>query len=232
MSERTVSFWEHLNDLRTLVVRLVLVLAAGWLAAWFFCKSAVEFLIRPLGQAVFIVPAESFLVHLAVSFWCGVVIVSPLAFCLIFRFLEGALVTQERRLFLAFFLPAALLFAAGLAFGYLVLVPAAMAVFLSFSSPDILPMIGLRSYVDFALATSVSCGLVFEFPLVVFFLNRLGVVRVEHLSRGRRAAILIIFIVAAVITPSTDAVSQCALALPLWALYEVSIILIRLFGKR
>jgi len=141
------------------------------------------------------------------------------------------LVTGEKSRAVKFGLLAFALFILGAAFGYYIFLPAMLNVFLSFARPNLVPMISLRSYIDFVVSTVIGCGFVFETPLLALFLSRLGVIDAAFLIRHRRVAILIIFVVAAIVTPP-DVLSQLFMAVPLLAFYELSILLVRFSGKR
>ncbi|MBN1614441.1 MAG: preprotein translocase subunit TatC, partial [Deltaproteobacteria bacterium] len=130
---------------------------------------------------------------------------------------------RERRYVLPFMIASTVLFAGGVLFGYFIVLPPAFRFFVTFASDFLKPMFSLKEYLSLSLKFLLAFGLSFELPVFIFFLTKVGVVNAAMLSRQRRYAILIIFIAAAVLTPSPDAISQILMALPLMILYELSI---------
>ena len=188
-------------------------------------------MIKPIGKAVFTSPAEALLVHVAVAFWAGVFVSVPLIAFELWRFVESGLVLREKSHAIKFGALAFFLFLAGVIFGYFAFLPVMLNVFLSFTRPTLVPMISIKNYIDFVISTVLGCGLVFETPLLALFLAKIGVIDAKFLIRYRRAAILIIFIVAAILTPP-DVLSQFCMAVPLLVFYELSIVLVKVYGKK
>jgi len=227
----TATFWEHLEELRIRLFRSFAAVLVFSFIFYIFSPRIVDFLIKPIGKAVFTSPAEALLVHVAVAFWAGVFVSVPLIAFELWRFVESGLVLREKSHAVEFGVLAFLLFLAGVIFGYFAFLPVMLKVFLSFTRPQLVPMISLKSYIDFVISTALGCGFVFETPLLALFLAKLGVIDAQFLIRYRRAAILIIFIVAAILTPP-DVLSQFFMAVPLLIFYELSIILVKCFGKK
>jgi len=225
------TFWEHLEELRIRILRSFAAVLILSFIFYNFSSALVDFLIKPVGKVVFTSPAEALMAHVSVAFWAGVFVCIPLIAFELWRFLEVGLVTGEKSRAVKFGLLAFALFILGAAFGYYIFLPAMLNVFLSFARPNLVPMISLRSYIDFVVSTVIGCGFVFETPLLALFLSRLGVIDAAFLIRHRRVAILIIFVVAAIVTPP-DVLSQLFMAVPLLAFYELSILLVRFSGKR
>ena len=225
-----MSFWNHLEELRLRIIRSLACVIVLSFAAYYFSPAIVNFLIKPVGTTVFTAPAEALVVHVSVALWAGIFLSVPVIAYQLWRFVESALNPPEKSRAVSFCLLAFLLFVTGGVFGYFVLLPVMLNIFFSFNSPHLVPMISLRSYVDFALSTILCCGGVFETPIIAVFLAKLGIIDAQFLSRHRRAAILIIFIVAAVITPP-DILSQFCMAIPMMLFYEFSIILIKCTHK-
>ena len=225
------TFWEHLEELRIRVLRSFAAILACAFIFYNFSSAIVDFLIKPVGKVVFTAPAEALLVHVGVSFWAGVFVSIPLIAFEMWRFLESGLAVHEKSQAVKFGILAFFLFLSGAVFGYFVFLPAMLNVFLSFARPSLVPMIALKSYIDFVLMTIIGCGFIFETPLLAIFLARLGVIDAAFLIRHRRVAILIIFIVAAILTPP-DVLSQFFMAVPLLVFYELSIILLKFSGKK
>ena len=133
---------------------------------------------------------------------------------------------------LPFVISSTILFVCGILFGYYLALPPAFSFFVEFSSDFLRPMFSMREYLSLSLKLLLAFGVSFELPVVIFFLARIGVVRSKMLSRNRRYAILIIFIAAAILTPSPDALTQIIMAIPLMGLYEIGIIVAKLAEKK
>ena len=141
----------------------------------------------------------------------------------IWKFISPGLYQREKRYVLPFVLTSTLLFVGGVVFAYFLALPPAFGFFVEFSSDTLRPMFTMREYLSFALKLLLAFGVSFELPVFIFFMAKLGIVNSRMLSRQRRYAILVIFVVAAILTPSPDAFTQCIMAIPLMVLYELSI---------
>jgi sec-independent protein translocase protein TatC len=212
--------------------------AAGFFVAFGFKEEIYGFLSRPLkavlppgASLIFTAPAEAFVTYLKVAFLAGLVGASPVVFYQLWGFISPGLYKNERRLVWPFVIMSSGLFLSGAVFCYMVVFPYAFAFFMTFADDKILPMIKLSEYLSFSAVLLAAFGLVFEMPLVLVFLGRLGVVNQKMLRKQRRYAILIIFIVAALFTPP-DVISQLLMAAPLLVLYEVSIWLVAASEKK
>jgi sec-independent protein translocase protein TatC len=225
------TFWEHLEELRIRILRSFAAVLIFSFIFYNFSPRLVDFLIKPIGKAVFTSPAEALLVHIAVAFWAGVFVSVPLIAFELWRFVESGFERHEKSHAIKFGILAFLLFLTGIIFGYFVFLPVVLNIFLSFARPNLVPMISVKNYIDFVISTVLGCGFVFETPLLALFLAKAGLIDAQFLIRYRRAAILIIFIVAAILTPP-DVVSQFCMAVPLLVFYELSIILVKLYGKK
>ena len=169
--------------------------------------------------------------HLVVAFFCGLMLVMPYLLYQFWTFASSGLTALERK-YTVFLLPfAVLLFYAGVLFSYTCVLPLALRFFLSFSSPWIVPMITVSQYLSFVGSFCLGFGIVFEMPIVVIFLVKIGVATAEFLIQMRRHAIVIIFVISAIVTPP-DWISQILMALPMIGLYELSICFARLAERR
>nr|WP_233249306.1 twin-arginine translocase subunit TatC [Desulfobulbus oligotrophicus] len=162
---------------------------------------------------------------------CGVVFASPVIFLQIWRFVSPGLYRHEKKVIVPFALISTLCFLGGAAFGYLVVFPAAFKFLLGYSSEFLEPMPAVEEYFSLALRLFIAFGLMFELPVFMVFLSKIGVVNRSFLSKNRKYAVLIAFIVAAVLTPTPDVVNQLLMAGPLILLYEVSIVAVGIFGR-
>lgn len=168
-------------------------------------------------------PLEGFLVKLKASFFAGIIIAFPIILYQAWRFVSAGLKKNERRLIAVYFPVSLLLFAVGIAFAYFIMLPAALYFLIVVASSGLKPVLVISRYVSLVIVLSLALGVIFEIPLVVLFLSRIGLVTPALMRRNRKYAILLIFISAAVLTPP-DIVTQFMLAVPIILLYEVSIL--------
>lgn len=230
--EGGMSFLDHLEELRSRLIRSSIAVGAGFLIAYAFKEDLYSLLSIPLREAmppnaklIYTAPAEAFFTYLKVAFLAGVVGSSPVIFYQFWRFISPGLYDHEKRHIWPFVTISSLLFITGAVFCYAIVFPYAFQFFMSFASDDIVPMLSLREYLSFSATLLFAFGVVFEMPLVLVFLGRIGVVSSRTLRAKRKYAILIMFVAAAFFTPP-DVVSQLLMAAPLLVLYELSIFLV------
>ena len=216
---------DHLEELRRRLLRAFLWAGLGVAVAWRAAPRILEILIRPAGRVVFLSPTEPFLVHLKAAFLGGLILSCPLLAWEVWGFFRPALPVRAKGWVLAFLPASAGLFLAGAWFGWKWLFPSALKILLSFGGEVMTPMLTVGSVVGFACWLIAGCGLIFQMPLVVFFLSLAGWVRPALLLRHWRIAVVAILITAAVLTPTPDIFTQLLLAAPLAALYVVSVAL-------
>lgn len=221
---------EHLEELRRVLIISLLAVLVGTVVAFFYSDRLLALLKRPITQLnlhlIFIGVTEGFFTKIKVALYGGIVLAFPVVIWQLWRFVSPALYPHERRYILILMPVAIMLFAGGIVFAYFTVFPVA-TVFLLTISGDLEPMITISQYVSFAVSFLIPFGLVFELPLVVMFLTRLGIITPQFLATKRKYALLIAFIIGAVLTPTPDPISQTMMALPMYILYEVSIIVSR-----
>ncbi|MBI5415324.1 MAG: twin-arginine translocase subunit TatC [Candidatus Omnitrophica bacterium] len=221
-----LSFLEHFDELRSRLIKSLIAVAVAACLFYPFVDPVLAFLIRPVGRVVFTSPADAFAARFMLVVWGGVILALPVVLYQFWRFVSAALKEHERK-YVSFFAPFSLvLFFAGGAFGYFVMIPVGMKFLLGFATDFMVPMITVQNYLSFVTTLVLAFGVTFELPLVLMFLAKIGIVTPAFLAQKRRHAIVIILIVSAVITPP-DAVSQMIMALPLVVLYELGIIVSR-----
>ncbi len=233
----TMSFMDHLAELRTRIIWSLVPAGIGLLVAFHFSDRILKFIARPLArtgsQLVFLSPTEAFWTSMKISMVAGLFLAMPVILWNVWAFVAPGLHKHERRYAGPFVVIGSLLFLGGGAFALLVVVPFAIQFLVSFGQAQgIKDMISVSSHVDFVVKFTLAFGLVFEMPVVLTLLSMIGVVTPQFLSRNRKYAILINFIIAAVLTPTPDMVNQTLMAGPLIILYEVGILSARIFGRR
>jgi sec-independent protein translocase protein TatC len=228
----------HLEELKTRLLRTLVVVGIGFGVCYVFKDWTFRIITRPLVETmpaqsslIFTGLPEAFFIHMKIAFFASLLLTAPYSLYEIWCFVSPGLYRKEKRLVLPFLFFSTLLFAGGVLFGYFIALPPAFAFFVSFSTDFLKPMISFREYLSLTLWFLLAFGLCFEMPVFMYFLAKIGIVDARMLSRQRRYAILLIFIAAAVLTPSPDAVSQILMAIPLMVLYEVSIVVVK-FARR
>jgi sec-independent protein translocase protein TatC len=229
-------FMEHLGELRVRIMRALYGLLAGTVIALPFSERITDWLARPvtkLGyELVFTAPAEAFWVQMKVGLIAGVFIASPVILWQVWAFVSPGLHQHERKYAVPFVLIGSVMFILGGAFSLYIVTPYALNFLLSYARPGLKPMITIQNHVDFLLKFTLAFGVVFELPLALTLLARMGVVSARMLAKNRKYAILGAFIAGAILTPTPDAFNQAMMAGPLIILYEVGIVSARLFGRK
>jgi sec-independent protein translocase protein TatC len=230
-------FLEHLGELRKRIMWSLVAVIVGLAIALNFTDRLMKFVRRPFEVAapgqklVFLAPTEAFWVYMKVALIAGIVLAMPVVLYQIWAFIAPGLYRHEKRYAAPFVLIGSVFFLLGAAFAQLVVIPFAMRFLVSFPGPDLAPMISIGSYVDFVLKFTLAFGAVFELPVIITLASRMGLVTPQFLTRNRKYAILVNFIIAAVLTPTPDVFNQTLMAGPLIVLYELGIISARLFGR-
>jgi sec-independent protein translocase protein TatC len=237
--EEKMPFTSHLEELRARIIRIMIAAAIGFGVCWYFKEWLFQIITRPLYQ---VLPPNSFMIYtslpeaffnyMKISFYGSLFLTSPYIFYQLWKFISPGLYKSEKKYMLPFVISSTILFICGILFGYYLALPPAFSFFVEFSSDFLKPMFSLREYLSLSLKLLLAFGVSFELPVVIFFLARIGVVSSKMLSRNRRYAILIIFIAAAILTPSPDALTQIIMAIPLMGLYEIGIIVAKLAEKK
>jgi sec-independent protein translocase protein TatC len=231
MSDRAaMSILEHLSELRNRLLKAIIALAVGVVAGTFLTPRVLKFLVAPLGDQVpiAIAPTETPAVYFKVSLVIGLVFGMPVIVYQLFRFVAPGLEPHEKRYLLIGAPIAAVSFAAGVAFAALVLIPAAMPFLRGFLAGIVEQRYSINRYISFVSTVLLWAGLVFETPLVMFFLAKLGVATPSGFAKARRVVVIGAAAGAAVITPTTDPINMLLIMGPFLLLYELGILLARL----
>ena len=225
-----LSFWEHLDELRSVLIKSLVTWLVASVAAFCFKQPLFDLIFRPLGQGQQLINIDvtaQFFTHVQVALCVGFVVALPLIVAWLYGFVAPALYRNEKRYSLIFVLSALMLFAAGVALNYFVIFPLSFNVLSTYQVSDIVVnRISLTSYISLLLVLSVFMGLMFEIPVLTWLLAKLGILRREHLKRYRGHVFVAILIIAAVITPTGDPFTLLLVSLPIYLLYELSIVMV------
>jgi sec-independent protein translocase protein TatC len=227
-----MTFFEHLVELRKRIINSLIAIAIGAFIGVYIAKYVINYVIHPMLKAlsdahldpklIYTHPAGYFNLIITLGIYLGVVLASPVVLYQIWLFVAPALYKHERSAITGFLFSTVFLFLAGIAFGYFVTLPYILKFLVGFQGP-VVPMISINEYFDLTLMVLLGLGLVFELPILVFFLSLFGIVTPKFLWKNIRYAILVIAIVAAIITPTPDATTLLIFMAPMVALYFVGI---------
>jgi sec-independent protein translocase protein TatC len=237
-SEDKTPLTGHLTELRDRLIHACIAVGVGFIIAYGFKEKIFAILTAPLIKAmgdnskmIFTGLPEAFFTYLKVALLSGIVFATPVLFYEFWMFISPGLYSKEKKFILPLVLLSLMFFLIGSSFGYFIVFPYGFEFFLAFSNDSIQAMPSMKEYLGFAAKMLLAFGFVFELPLVITFMARMGLVSVGFLKKNRKYAILIFFAGAALITPP-DVITQTMMAIPLIILYEISIIGARFFEKK
>jgi len=227
-----MSLIDHLDELRRVLVHSLLAAGVAIILAWFWSEPMLDLLVRPVKEfgVYFTAPNEAFLIRMKLSAIAGLFLVLPFILFRIYGFVLPGLYGRERKMVTPLLLTTTLLFYAGTAFCFLVVVPLVVRFMIGFGTSVMKPLLSIGPYFDFVAQMCLAFGLIFELPILVFVLSAIGIVNPRWLLRSWRWALVIIFTVSAILTPP-DALSQCAMAIPVSLLY-ISSVLVAILATR
>lgn len=232
-----MSFLDHLEELRKRIVISFIAAAVGFFVCWGFAEKIFLYLQQPLSQ--FLPPGDKlaytrltapFFLYMKVAFFAGLFVAAPVILLQLWLFIAPGLYKKERMLAAPFIIFGSLFFIAGGYFGYRYLLPATCSFFVE-TGREFKQMVTVDDYFSFASVIILACGAVFETPILIFFLARLGIVTPAFLMQKFKFAVVLAFIISAVITPTPDMVTQAALAVPMILLYLIGVGVAYLFAK-
>lgn len=243
---------DHLGELRKSIIVSLVFVSIAFVVAFHFSEGIFKGLMFPLRDMirldthspyvhlvkkakqtslVFLAPAEAFWMYLKISFVAGLVVALPAIFYEIWRFISPGLLEKERKYVLPFIVSSTTLFLTGGVFCFVVVLPFGMSFLLGYQTQNLTPMISVGNYVDFCLKFILAFGVIFELPLAIVLLTRFGIVTPQYLAKKRRYAIVLAFIIGAILTPP-DAFTQALLAVPMIVLYEAGILISRIMYRK
>lgn len=242
-ADHVMTFWEHLDELRSRIVRMAIAFVVGGGTAWYFKGKVLTWLTKPYQAAGGVTlhfpgPADMFLAYVKLSALAGAIFALPIVLYQIWAFIAPGLYSKEKRFAIPFVISSCGLFAGGGYFGWKVAFPVAFHYLLSFAGAldggegiKIVPTVMISDYISFVTHMLIAFGVAFELPVLAFFLSFAGIVTYKDLIKFFRYFIVVAFIISAVLTPP-DPMSQLLLAIPLCGLYGISIIVAYLFGRK
>jgi len=231
-SLREMTLVGHLGELRRRIVISVLAVIVGTLVAYAYIDELMKFVTAPAGKLYFMSPAEGFFAFLKLAVFVGFMVSLPIIFWQVWAFVTPALTKSEKKWAIIMVPGSAILFFTGVAFAYLLVWPAAVKFFLGFGSESLQPMLSLGQYLSFLLSFILPFGIIFNLPLGLLVLAKMGIISSAFLAKQRRMMILVAFIVGGVITPTPDVFSQIMMAVPIIVLYEASIWAVRILLRK
>lgn len=243
---------EHLSELRKRILISITALFIAFLFIFNYSEELFNILVLPLKSEikidvtnpyihvinktpvslVFLAPAEAFWMHMKVSFLASFIVVLPVIFYQLWKFISPGLLAKEKKYLIPFIFSSTILFLAGALFCFVIILPFAMTFLLGYKTGSLTPMISVGSYVDFCMKLILAFGAIFELPLAIIFLAKLGIVSPAGLAKNRKYAILLSFVAAATLTPTPDAFNQTLMAVPIIILYEIGILLSMLIYRK
>ena len=233
-SDEKQPFLAHLEELRKRLIACAIAVGIGFVISYFFSERLFRLLIMPLrdamsesDQLIFTNLPEMFLTYLKVAFIAGILVAAPIIFYELWMFVAPGLYRKEKKYVIPFVVSSTILFVGGSLFGYFVVFPFGFKFFLGFANEYVKALPSVKQYFSFSMKLLFAFGIVFELPVVVFFLAKMGLVTPDLLKRNRKYAILLTFVIAALLTPP-DVITQCMMAGPILILYEIGILVTRL----
>jgi sec-independent protein translocase protein TatC len=229
----TMGFLDHLEELRNRIIRSAIAVVAGAGVCWFFRERIYDLMQKPIVQVlhekhlpeklVYLNPVDPFNLYLKIAMLAGLFLTSPYVLYQVWMFISPGLYRTEKKYVLPFMVSTITLFTLGGYFGYSVAYPRALDFFVVKFNGQFQPMITISEYTQLFLSIVLGMGLIFEMPILVFFLAFLGIMTPKFMIRNFRYAILVIFVIAAIVTPTPDIFNMCVFASPMLALYALSI---------
>ncbi|MBW1888001.1 MAG: twin-arginine translocase subunit TatC [Deltaproteobacteria bacterium] len=237
-NEEKQPFLSHLEELRKRLISCSIAVGIGFVISYIFKERLFQILISPLNanmpegdRLIFTNLPEMFFAYLKTAFVAGILLVAPYIFYQLWMFIAPGLYQNEKKYIIPFVLFSTILFVGGGLFGYFIVFPLGFRFFLGFANEYVQALPSVKQYFSFSIKLLFAFGIVFELPVVIFFLSKTGLVTVDFLRQKRKYAILLTFVIAAIITPP-DVITQCIMAGPLIILYEIGIIIARIGARK
>ncbi len=251
--EDKMSFWSHLEELRKRIVYIVIAIGIGFVLCFNYSEEILGLLLVPMNytaeytaafpflhfvpnktaqELYFTTLIEPIMSHLKIGFIAGIIVMVPVILHQVWKFISPGLLPKERKYAGQFVFFSTLFFFIGVLFCYFLLLPFAIPFLVTYKTEHLKPIIKIGDYIDFTLKFMLACGAVFELPLIMIILGRLGIIKPESLTKFRKYAFLIAFIIGGIVTPTPDVFNMTIMSLPIYFLYELGILGVRIFGRR
>lgn len=228
----SMSIIAHLTELRKRLIRSLIAIGIGSCIAYYFIEDIMHILTGPAGKLYYMQPAEAFFTYIKVAVFVGFLFALPVVLYQIWRFVLPALMGTERYI-ISVIVPISLfLFLAGLAFSFFFVMPAGIKFLMGFSTDELQPMFSLKQYFDFVISFLLPFGFIFEMPLAIVLLAKIGIVSSKFLAKQQRLVIFLTFVIGAIVSPTPDVFSQSMIAIPMILLYEISFVIVRFVMKK
>lgn len=218
-----MTFLDHLEELRRRLIRVVIALVLGAIGGYLVSDPMLRVITVPVGKLYFFSPPEAFLVRLKISLVASLLIFLPYLLLELWWFVKPGLTKEERKTGFPLLIVSVLLFYLGFAFALMVVIPVGVKVLIAFGGSTMESLFNASGYVNFVLILILVFGVLFQFPILILFLTKIGLIEPESLRKRRREVIVGAFVVAAIVTPSVDFVTQTLLAVPLIILFELGL---------
>ena len=236
LSDKKMSLTDHLAELRTCLTVSVIAIIAGFAISFYFSEDLLKALTDLISSDqkhsfVFLSPAEALWTNFKIALFSGISIAMPVFMYQLWRFISPGFMENERKYALPFLITGIVSFVIGLLFCYFIVLRYALTFLFTYKTSNLTPMISIGAYFDFVMKFMLAFGLIFELPIAIIFLTKTGILTIKFLTKNRKYAILINFIVSAILTPTPDIFNQLFMAVPLIALYELGIIGAKIFCR-
>jgi sec-independent protein translocase protein TatC len=251
--ESKMSFWSHLDELRKRIVYICIAIGAGFIACFNYSEDILGVLLLPLNSSAdfqtafpfiaftpnktvqdlhFTTLTEPFMAHLKIGFIAGMMLVLPVILYNIWKFIAPGLLRHERKYASQFVIFATIFFGIGVLFCFFFLLPFAIPFLVTYKTEHLKAIIKIGDYISFTLMFMLGAGAVFELPLIMIVLGRMGIINVDSLTKFRKYAFLGSFVIGGIVTPTPDAFNMTLMSIPIYLLYELGILGVRILGKK
>ncbi|MCX7994666.1 MAG: twin-arginine translocase subunit TatC [candidate division WOR-3 bacterium] len=234
LKEKQAPFIEHLEELRKRILISIFFVLIFSIISFFFSRKILSFIIdwTNVETAYFFSPTEAFVVNIKVAIFSGVFLAFPIILYQTWAFIGPGLTRKEQQVSIPFLISGIILFLIGLAFAFFILIPLGLKFFFSFGTENIKPIMNINKILEFIFWCAIGSGFLFQLPLIVFFLVKLGIVDAKTLTRHRAEFIVGVLVISAIITPTGDMFTLLLISIPLILLIETGILLARITGGK
>lgn len=223
----TMSLVAHLTELRSRLIKCLVAIGIGSCVGYYFIEDIMHYLTLPAGKLYYMQPSEAFFTYLKVAVVAGFLMALPIVFYHVWRFFLPALTHKERAVLGIVVPTSVILFFCGLAFSFFLVLPAGIRFFMGFGNSELEALFSVNKYFDFVITFVLPFGFVFELPLIITILGKMGILTSARLKKFQRIVIFLSFVIGAIITPTPDIFTQSMIALPMIVLYEVGYFIVR-----